>query len=78
MLYLARKMPCNILYYKALYIFSVIPLGLEPRTHTLKGTGPLSCREKFITDEKLIYIERAYLRVFSGQVLTEVLTGKAI
>jgi hypothetical protein len=36
MLYVVRKTPYNILNYKALRKFSVIPLGLEPRTHTLK------------------------------------------
>ena len=36
MLYLKRKTPRKYLTYKALSPFSVIPLGLEPRTPTLK------------------------------------------
>ena len=29
-------MPHKLLTYKALYVLTVIPLGLEPRAHTLK------------------------------------------
>ena len=31
-----KKKPCKLLIYKAITFDDVIPLGLEPRAHTLK------------------------------------------
>jgi len=42
----------------------VIPLGLEPRTHTLKEEGPTSYPAETRARREVLYIKRANMRRF--------------